>query len=64
MAQSFFEMAYLDVFYAHELKAGRKTPRTIITPTYAVTQEMLKTGIPDDFDVPGQADKLGWTRAV
>jgi ribose transport system substrate-binding protein len=64
MAQSFYEMAYLDVFYAHELLAGRKTPRLIITPTYAVTAEMLKDSIPDDFDVPGRAQAMGWTRAL
>lgn len=64
MAQSFYEMAYLAVLYAHEHKAGRNTPRTVITPTYAVTQPMLTKGIPDDFDVPGHATKLGWTRAV
>lgn len=64
MAQSFYEMAYLDVFYAHEHLAGRKTPRTVITPAYAVTQEMLKAGLPDDYDVPGRAGELGWVRAV
>lgn len=64
MAQTFYEMAYLDVLYAHEHLAGRKTPRTVITPTYAVTQEMLANGIPDDFDVPGRGEELGWSRAV
>lgn len=64
MAQSFYEMAFLDVFYAHEKLAGRNTPRLVVTPTYAVTQDMLKDSIPDDFDVPGHAQKLGWVRAV
>jgi ribose transport system substrate-binding protein len=64
MAQSFYEMAYLSVFYAHQYKAGKKAPRTIITPSYAVVQSMLTKGIPDDFDVPGRAAKLGWTRAL
>lgn len=64
MAQSFYEMAYACVFYAHEKLAGRNTPRLVITPTYAVTQEMLTNGIPDDFDVPGRAAELGWTRAL
>ncbi|WP_111431887.1 sugar ABC transporter substrate-binding protein [Rhodobacteraceae bacterium DSL-40] len=64
MAQSFYEMAYMCVFYAHEHLAGRKSPRLIITPTYAVEQDMLADGIPDDFDVPGRAAELGWTRAV
>lgn len=64
MAQSFYEMAYLSVFYAHQHLAGAKTPRLVITPTYAVTESMLKDGLPDDFDVPGRAETLGWTRAV
>ena len=64
MAQSFYEMAYLSVFYAHQHLAGGKTPRLVITPTYAVTESMLKDGLPDDFDVPGRAEALGWTRAV
>lgn len=64
MAQSFYEMAYLDVFYAHEKLAGRNTPRLVITPTYAVTMDMLQASIPDDFDIPGRAQEMGWTRAV
>lgn len=64
MAQSFYEMAYQSVYYAHQFKEGKKVPRTIITPTYAVTQPMLAKGLPDDFDVPGRAAQLGWTRAV
>ncbi|MFB2551992.1 sugar ABC transporter substrate-binding protein [Ensifer soli] len=64
MAQSFYEMAYLAVLYAHQHLAGGKTPRLVITPTYAVTETMLKDGLPDDFDVPGRAAELGWTRAV
>jgi ribose transport system substrate-binding protein len=64
MAQSFYEMAYLSVFYAHQHLAGQKTPRLVVTPTYAVEEGMLKDGIPDDFDVPGRADQLGWVRAV
>lgn len=64
MAQSFYEMAYLCVFYAHQFKQGKKTPRTVITPTYAVTQAQLLKAVPDDYDVPGRASQLGWTRAV
>ncbi len=64
MAQSFYEMAYSSVFYAHEKLAGKNTPRLVITPTYAVTQDMLTAGIPDDFDVPGRAGELGWTRVL
>ena len=36
-------------------KTGEVTP---------VEQDMLADGIPDDFDVPGRAAELGWTRAV
>lgn len=64
MAQSFYEMAYLSVFYAHQHLEGKKTPRLVVTPTYAVDQSMLKDGLPDDFDVPGRAAELGWVRAV
>ncbi|MDO6966899.1 sugar ABC transporter substrate-binding protein [Rhizobium alvei] len=64
MAQSFYEMAYLSVFYAQQHLSGKKTPRLVITPTYAVDESMLKAGIPDDFDVPGRAAELGWVRAV
>ena len=64
MAQSFYEMAYSCVFYAHESLAGRNTPRLIVTPTYAVVKDMLQAGIPDDFDVPGRGAELGWVRAV
>ena len=64
MAQTFYEMAYQCVLYAHEMKAGRKTPRTVITPVYAVTQSMLKGAIPDDYDMPGHGAQLGWTRAL
>ena len=64
MAQSFYEMAYRDVLYAHQFKAGKKVPRTVITPTYAVVQSMLGKSIPDDYDVPGRATKMGWARAI
>lgn len=64
MAQSFYEMAYLSVFYAHQHLEGKKTPRLVVTPTYAVEQSMLKDSIPDDFDVPGRGAELGWVRAV
>ena len=64
LAQSFYEMAYVDVFYAHELLAGRKAPRVVITPVYAVTKELLKGTIPDDYDVPGRATALGWRRVL
>lgn len=64
MAQSFYEMAYSSVFYAHEALAGRNTPRLVVTPTYAVTKDMLTDSIPDDYDVPGRATEMGWVRAL
>ena len=66
MAQSFYEMAFMNAFYAQEVAAGRQAPRFVITPAYAVTQadlEELKT-IPDDYDVPGVAATLGWSRVL
>ncbi len=65
MAQTFYTMAYVDVFYAHEVLQGHKAPRIVITPVYAVTQDMLKGHpIPDNYDVPGEAEKLGWKRVL
>jgi len=67
LAQTFYEMCYLNVFYAHELLAGRKVPRTVISPVYAVTPEMLSGGSLDKFDTydqPGQDKALGWTRVL
>lgn len=65
MAQSFYTMAMIDVYYAHQVLEGHKAPRIVITPVYAVTQDMLKGHpIPDNYDVPGQAEKLGWKRAL
>jgi ribose transport system substrate-binding protein len=66
MAQSFYEMTYMDVLFAHQLLAGKKVPRLVISPTYAVTKETLAnlSSLPDTYDVPGEAEKLGWTRAL
>jgi ribose transport system substrate-binding protein len=64
MAQSFYEMAYMNVLYAHEKLAGREAPRFIISSTYAVTQDKLGKELPDNYDQPGEADKLGWQRAL
>ncbi|WP_279356166.1 sugar ABC transporter substrate-binding protein [Methylobacterium indicum] len=65
LAQSFYEMAYMNAFFAHEVIAGRKAPRFVITPSYAVTQKSLAgIEIPDNYDQPGEAAKLGWTRVL
>jgi ribose transport system substrate-binding protein len=63
MAQSFYEMTYLSVLYAHEHLAGRPVPRLVIAPTYPVTKAQLPQGpLPDEYDQPGGAEKLGWIR--
>ncbi len=66
MAQSFYEMAYMNAFYAQEVVAGRGAPRFVITPTYAVTKASLDPleAIPDTYDIPGEAAKLGWNRVL
>ncbi len=66
MAQSFYEMTYLDVLFAHQLLSDQKVPRLVISPVYAVTKETLASmsSLPDDYDVPGSAAKLGWIRAL
>jgi ribose transport system substrate-binding protein len=64
MAQSFYEMAYMNVLYAHEKLAGREAPRFIITATYPVTKDKLPGALPDNYDQPGEADKLGWQRVL
>ena len=63
VAQSFYQQAYFDVYFAHEILAGRTAPRFVINPAYAVTADGLKDGIPDNYDEFGVAEKLGWTRA-
>ncbi len=67
LAQSFYEMCYLGVFYAHELLAGRKVPRVVISPVYAVTAETLASNTVahfDTYDQPGVAESFGWTRVL
>ncbi|MBN9029504.1 MAG: carbohydrate-binding protein [Rhizobiales bacterium 63-7] len=66
MAQSFYEMAYMNAFYAQEVAAGRQAPRFVITPSYAVTKASLDPlpNIPDTYDMPGEAAKLGWARVL
>jgi ribose transport system substrate-binding protein len=67
MAQSFYEMAYLNVFYAHQLLAGQKVPRLVVTPVYAVTSDMLTKEamtVYDTYDQPGADQTLGWSRVL
>ncbi|WP_104401471.1 sugar ABC transporter substrate-binding protein [Vibrio penaeicida] len=65
-AQSFYEMAFSNVFYAHEYAAGRNIPRLVITPCYKATENTLQ-GLGEkaaDYDRPGRAKELGWVRVV
>lgn len=66
MAQSFYEMAYMNAFYANEVRQGRGAPRFVITPSYEVTEESLAdlSEMPDNYDQPGEAAKLGWRRSL
>jgi ribose transport system substrate-binding protein len=64
VAQSFYQQAYFDVYYAHELLAGRSAPRIVINAAFAVTKDMLKSGIPDNYDQFGVAETLGWHRSL
>jgi len=64
MAQAFYEMAAVDVYYAYEALKGNKTPRIVGTPVYAVTRDTLNGANPNDYDNPGHAAKLGWQRAL
>lgn len=64
MAISWHEASFLCALYAHEFLNGNMTPPLIVPPTYAVTQDMLQDGIPDDYDTPGRAAELGWTRVL
>lgn len=65
MGQALYEVCWLNVFYAHQFLAGNPVPRLIISPVYKVGQEELANiEIPDDFDKPGRAAELGWTRAL
>ncbi|MBW4024925.1 MAG: sugar ABC transporter substrate-binding protein [Proteobacteria bacterium] len=67
LAQSFYEEAYLNVLYAHQLLSGQKVPRLVLTPVYAVTEDMLQKQpmtVYDTYDQPGEAEALGWTRVL
>ncbi len=67
-AQSMWLMAYMSVYYASEHLKGRKVPRLVVSPVYAITDAELKTVdikmYGDTYDHPGNANKLGWKRAL
>lgn len=61
VTQNFYEESSMDVHFAMNFLDGKKVPRLIITPSYIVTDEMVKAGnVPDDYDHPGKAAELGW----
>lgn len=65
MGQALYEVAWMNVFFAHQFLAGKAVPRIVISPVYAVNHDMLKDiPLPDDFDRPGRAAELGWIRAL
>jgi len=65
MAQSVYWMSYMDVMFAKDYLDGKKTPRFVVAPVYAVTKDVLDAVPADlvswDYDKPGNEVKLGWT---
>jgi ribose transport system substrate-binding protein len=65
MAQSIYYMSFMSVNYAYEHLKGNPAPRFIISPVFAVDKETLDAldakFKPEDYDVPGNAAKFGWT---
>jgi ribose transport system substrate-binding protein len=66
--QSMWLMAYMSVYYASEHLKGRKVPRLVVSPVYAITDAELKNvdikTYGDTYDHPGNANKLGWKRSL
>jgi ribose transport system substrate-binding protein len=67
-AQSMWVMAYQSIYYASQFLKGKKVPRLVISPVYAVTaKELEKVDIKqygDTYDHPGNSQKLGWKRSL
>jgi len=67
-AQSMWLMAYQSVYYAREHLKGNKVPRLVISPVYPITAKELENvdikKYGDTYDHPGNAQKLGWKRAL
>jgi ribose transport system substrate-binding protein len=64
MAQSIYWMSYKTVYYAKDALEGKKVPRYLVAPVYAVDKEVLDT-VPEglnaaDYDIPGMEVKLNW----
>lgn len=68
MAQSMWLMTYQAVYYAHQYLEGKKVPRLVISPVYAVTKEKLKNiknlKEIEYIDKPGVAKKFGFKRCL
>ncbi|MDP6634402.1 MAG: sugar ABC transporter substrate-binding protein [Phycisphaerae bacterium] len=65
MAQSIYYMSFMDVYYAYLHLKGKQAPRFVISPVFAVDKAKLDAldakFKPEDYDVPGNAAKFGWT---
>lgn len=63
MAQSSYYMAYESVRYAVDFLQGKAVPRWVISPTFAVTAELLENteGDASTYGEPGKPKELGWT---
>lgn len=66
-AQVFYQQAVTPIYYAHQLLQGKNIPRTVLHPSYLVTQETLEGRDADllaRYDEPGVAEQLDWTRVL
>lgn len=66
VAQSFYVQAYNIVAFAHRHLNGGAVPRVVVEPVFAVDKAMLDAAgeRANDYDKPGVAAELGWTRAL
>jgi ribose transport system substrate-binding protein len=65
MAQSIYYMSYMSVRCAILHLEGKQVPRFIISPVFDVDKAKLDALdpqlLPEDYDIPGNAVKFGWT---
>lgn len=66
VTQNFYTQAYDAVKFAVQHLNGESVPRIVLHPSYAVTKEMLDAAgeRANEYDKPGVADELGWTRVL
>ncbi len=64
--QSFYSQAIVPVLYAHELLQGRRIPRTVLHPSFAVSAAELegRGDLVNRWDEPGVPEQLGWKRVL